>query len=129
MINSALVASDVSLPNEIEMSGVGTENFVYIGGLDPIPGLNHLLSLQAFARGIINVRYSPCSTSVNSSNSHPSPLRHYQYPPSFRKYRKETWIVEERLPGPRPANLFASCDLLRVLVFDDILSETERMWL
>jgi len=43
------------------------------------------------------------------------------------KYRKVTWIDEERLPGPEPVDLFSLRDLLGIMVFDDILSEPERV--
>jgi len=86
--NSELVASDVFLPNEIDMKCPALEQKNLSIAGDWIPGLNHLLSLQAFARGVLTV----LATSILAmfdlqfpSSSFILVLTHYQQPPLSQK--------------------------------------------
>lgn len=88
MNNSELVASDVFLPNEIDMKCPALEQKNLSIAGDWIPGLNHLLSLQAFARGVLTV----LATSILAmfdlqfpSSSFILVLTHYQQPPLSQK--------------------------------------------
>jgi len=93
------------------MSGVGTENFVYSGRLDP-----RIESPVVFTGvreghvdyiGDVDTRHVRPPIPVHNSFilvlTHLGITNNLLYP---IKYRKEMWIDEERLQGPRPVDLF-----------------------
>lgn len=53
--NSMLVAPNVFLPNEIDMNCPALEQKILPIAGDWILGLNHLLSLRAFVRGVLTI--------------------------------------------------------------------------